>query len=338
MITVTGACGHIGNVVVRQLREKGLDVRAVLLPRESDEPVMGLGCDIVRGDIRDSGFLKNAFRDSGAVIHLAGMVSVVPGRKKALESVNVEGTARVIETVQELNVGRLVYISSIHALAVPDNGSAVYESFDFDEMNALGDYGKSKARASIMVEKAAKNGLNAVILCPTGIMGPYDYKLSQVGQMLLFYMGGRLPFCIGGSYDFADVRDVAGAIVSAIDHGRPGQKYILSGGLLTVRDIIHTVCETMGRKGPFLALPERMVRFLARIGDRMARLSGRELALTSESLEILKTGGPVSCGLAVQELNYHHRPVRESVQDAVLWLAGRRGMKVSGRIACARII
>ena len=188
MVVVTGATGHIGNVLVRQLLSRGEDVRVVIPPFEDTASLDGLKVEMVEGDVRKIDSLIQAFKGSDVVYHLAGIISILSGKSELLYQVNVVGTRNVAEACLKTGVRRLIYTSSIHAIAEPPHGIVIDESFPFDPDRAIGEYDRSKAQATLEVLQGVKQGLNAVIVCPTGVIGPYDFKLSEMGQLILDFV------------------------------------------------------------------------------------------------------------------------------------------------------
>jgi len=209
MIVVTGATGHIGNVLVRELLKRGKKVRAVIPPFEDTTPLEGLEVERVEGDVRNADSLIHAFNGADVVYHLAGIISILPGKTELLYQVNVEGTRNVVEACLKSNVRRLIYTSSIEAIAEPPQGTVIDETIPFAPDNAIAEYGRSKAKAALAVLEGLKKGLDAVIVCPTGVIGPYDFKLSEMGQLFIDFARGKSRIYVGGAYDFVDVRDVA---------------------------------------------------------------------------------------------------------------------------------
>jgi DNA-binding MarR family transcriptional regulator len=184
MIAVTGPTGHIGNVLVRELLKRGERVRALVLPGEDLTPIQGLDTEMVEGDILDLDSLIRAFEGVDAVYHLAGVISIVPGEWDRLYKVNVVGTQNVIRACSACGVRRLVYASSIHAFAEPSPGVTFDETSPFDPGKLSMEYDRSKAMATLEVLEAVEKGLDAVVACPTGVMGPYDYRLSEMGRLI----------------------------------------------------------------------------------------------------------------------------------------------------------
>jgi len=181
MILVTGATGHIGNVLVHKLMSMGEDLRLLLPPGESVAPLNGIKAEIVVCDIRDSEAVTRAVEGCDTVFHLAGIVSISRKNDALLEEVNIGGTQNMVEACLHHGVARLIYISSIHAIEEPHNGSAITERLCFVSDQKASGYANSKARATRFVQEGIARGLDAVILFPSGVIGPFDYKLSEIG-------------------------------------------------------------------------------------------------------------------------------------------------------------
>ncbi len=220
MNLVTGATGHIGNVLVRLLLERGEKVRAMIMPGEDPAPLNGLDVEIIEADVLDYQSLLKAFDRMDVVYHLAGIISILPGKDHMLQAVNVIGTRNVIQAARSSGVRRLVYTSSIHALKRVPEGVLIDESVPFDIEHAISSYDSSKASASLEILNAVDHGMDAVIVCPTGVIGPYDFRRSEMGQLILDCVEQKPMLYVDGAYDFVDVRDVAQGLILAGDKGR----------------------------------------------------------------------------------------------------------------------
>ncbi len=320
MILVTGATGHIGNVLVRKLVERGERVRALVLPGEDTTPLDGLDVEKVPGDVLGRSTLQNAFRGVRSVFHLAGVISIMPGKNAAVRCVNVDGTINVLKAALHSGAERLVYTSSIHALARVPHGFVVDERIPFDVDNPYGVYDRSKAEATLEVLRAAAGGLDAVVVCPTGVIGPYDFRDSMMGAVIRSAAQRKPTLYVDGAYDFVDVRDVAEGMIAAVEKGRCGESYILSGQRISVRYLLETVREVTGNGFAQFKVPLALARFAALftpIYYRLARISPR---FTPYSLEVLQSNSAISHAKATQELGYQPRTVQESVADTVRWL------------------
>ena len=181
MIVVTGATGHIGNVLVRKLLENRKQIRAIIPPFEDNVPLENLKVEIVRCDVRNAESLIEAFEGAEIVYHLAGIVTIMQGND-LLYQVNVEGTKNVVEACLKNDVKRLVYVSYVHALKEPPHGTVIDETCVYDPESSRGGYDRSKALASLEVLKGVDKGLDAVLVCSSGVIGPYDYKCPKWGN------------------------------------------------------------------------------------------------------------------------------------------------------------
>ncbi|MCX6066168.1 MAG: SDR family oxidoreductase [Chloroflexi bacterium] len=318
-ILVTGATGHIGNVLVRKLTEKGKKVRALILPGEDASPLNGLDVEQVQGDVLDLSSLWESFQGVRSVFHLAGIISIMPGENPHVRRVNVEGTLNVVKTALKAGVERLVYTSSIHALARIPHGTMVDESVPYDPENPYGAYDQSKAQATLEVQKAAHAGLNAVIACPTGVIGPYDFRSSMMGAVIRTAALRQLSPYVDGAYDFVDVRDVADGLIAAAEKGKTGASYILSGQRISVRYLLETVHEITGHGFPRFKVPLQLAEFAARFTPSYYRWSHASPRFTPYSLEVLQSNSFISHEKATRELGYQPRPLFESIQDAIHW-------------------
>ncbi|MDD1764033.1 MAG: SDR family oxidoreductase [Methanobacteriaceae archaeon] len=319
MILVTGATGFIGNVLVRKLLLKKEKVRVVTLPSDDLRPLKGLDVDMVPGDVTKPQSLVPAFEGADVVFHLAGMVSIMPNQDHILKEVNVKGTQNVVETCLELDVNRLIYTSSVHALKEPPHGVIIDETCGYHPEYSRGGYDLSKAQASLEVLKGVKRGLDAVIICPSGVMGPCDYNVSQMGQLIINYLNGNLKAYIDGAYDFVDVRDVAQGLISACKRGKTGESYILSGEKITVRHLLFLLEEETGIKRPKLKIPLWLAKVAGKITPLYYKKRKSRPLFTSYSAEVLLSNCNISSDKARIELGYSARPLSESIRDAVDW-------------------
>ena len=226
MILITGAGGHIGNVLVKHLYKKGhKDLRLFVQENEDVSYIEKYAKEIVRGDIRDAFAVSSAVRGCDDVFHLAGLVKITGVKKKLVYDINVGGTKNVLQACLEKKVKRLLHVSSVHALKEPADGS-IDETLDSDIDNLVGAYAKSKAMATIEVMNAIQKGLDAVIVFPSGVIGPFDFRSSYTGSAIKGYISAKkTQYYFDGKYDFVDVRDVADGIYRAWKNGEKGQGY-----------------------------------------------------------------------------------------------------------------
>lgn len=329
MILVTGATGHIGNVLVRRLLDRGKSVRALILPGEDYHSVLCIEIQELSdpkprleyffGDVLDLESLIAACQGIQIVYHLAGRISIMPGPDERVRRVNVEGTCNMIQAARRAGVRRLVYTSSIHAITRAPHGVLINKSIPYDPEHALSAYDRSKAQASLEVLKAVKEGLDAVIICPTGVIGPYDYRRSEMGQIILNSMRGKVQLFVDGAYDFVDVRDVAEGLMLAGERGRRGENYILSGEQLSLKRLVNLTQEACGRQSHLLQLPMKLAQALASLAPFYYRLSKTKPLFTPYALATVASNSNISSAKAQHELGYRPRSLRETIADAVAW-------------------
>lgn len=319
MILVTGGAGHLGNVLVRTLLEKGEKVRVLVLPGEDVSSLEGLDYETVEGNILDPIQLRKAMQGVDLVYHMAALVAITSDKYDLMYKVNVEGTRNVIAACRDMGVRRLVYTSSIHALGRPDEGTTVDETVEFDQVNPAGAYDRTKAIASGLVQEAAKNGLDAVIVLPTGVIGPDDYRRSEMGEMLLAWMQQKPSMSTDGAFDFVDVRDVAEGHILAASLGRSGEAYLLSGTQVTVRDYRKLVQEAAGIRSHEIRIPGWFMKFIAPMAEFYYKITRTRPRITKYAIETLQSNSCITCLKAETELGYRRRPLRETVVDTVKW-------------------
>jgi dihydroflavonol-4-reductase len=311
---ITGATGHIGNVLVRKLLERDQKIRAIVRPGKIPIALEGLEVEILPGDILDAPSLVNAMEDVDIVYHLAAKISLSAELDPETERVNLEGTRNVLAAAKAARVRRIVYASSIYALHVPEQG-IVDESLPFDPAHARGAYDRSKAAASLEVLQAAATGQEAVLVCPTAVAGPYDFRTSDTGRGILYNLPPGIKFYVDGAYDFVDVRDVATGMILAAEKGINGETYILGGNRLTVREVAECIWEAACGWHAGVWLPN----WVADLAAGILPLFSENPLVTPYSLGAVRSNSHISHEKAGRELGFHPRPARQAIQDAVAW-------------------
>ncbi len=319
MNLVTGATGHAGNVIVRELLARDRSVKVFVRPTSDITPLKEFKVEVATGDILNLDSLIAAFKNIDTVYHLAGDVSIMPGNEKYMHEINVVGTQNVIKACIECRVKRLVYMSSIHAIKEPPDGIVIDESLPFDPDSLISEYQRSKARASLEVLKAVDRGLDSVIVCPTGFIGPYDYKISIIGKTINEFAKKKLKFLINGAYDFVDVRDVAIGSILACDKGKTGESYILSGERVTINELMLMLEDVTGIKTLRYEVPIWLAKFVATFSQLYCRLTKAEPYLTRYSIYTLLSNSNISHKKATRDLGYLPRPIKNSVADSIQW-------------------
>ena len=324
MILVTGATGHIGNVLVRELLRHGENVRVLVRPGKTPLALAGLDVEIAPGNILDIDSLECALGGVDLVYHLAARISLTAGPDSETERVNLDGTRNVIAAMRRSGNARLVYASSVYALRKPIDGTPIDETQPFDAVHCQGVYDCSKARASLAVQSAIADGLDAVIVCPTAVTGPYDFHDSETGRAIRLYMRPGLKFYVEGAYDFLDVRDAAHGFILAAEKGRRGETYILSGDRLTIREVAQMVWDAANGWHACLEVPLWLAYWVSDLMPFYSELTGMQPFFTRYSLDAVCSHSHISHAKASRELGFHPRPARQAVSDAVRWFQQRR--------------
>ncbi|NMP37284.1 MAG: NAD-dependent epimerase/dehydratase family protein [Clostridiales bacterium] len=317
---ITGATGHIGYALLRELADKGENVRILI---RKDVPVFdGINCEKVYGDVTEPDSLLKAFEGADVVYHLAGIIDVNTGNDEIIWKVNVDGTKNVVKACKACGVKRLVYASSVDAFPPLPNGELMREIDHFDPDILDGTYAKTKATATQFVLDNCNDGsLEAVIVHPGACIGPYDFKVSNIGEMVRMFINGKFPVSLNfGKYNFVDIRDIADGMHAAAEKGRPGECYILCGEVLTVDGLIKTLAKVTGRKAPKLKLPLGIVNVAAPIMEVYYKASKTTPLFTRYSIRKLNSNCNFSIDKAREELGYDPMSAEQSFADMVKWI------------------
>jgi dihydroflavonol-4-reductase len=322
---VTGAAGHLGSTIVRELASQGASVRALVLPTDRAEALQSVSVDLYQGDVTVPDSLSAFFDvpepDNTVVIHCAGIVSITSAVNPVLYRVNVEGTRNVCDMCLAQDIGRLVYVSSVHAIPEAAHGQTIVETQDFSPENVVGAYAKTKAEASRYVLLAVREkGLKALVVHPSGIIGPGDYGTAHMTQMITDYMNNRLTAIVRGGYDFVDVRDVAAGILSAAASGQNGECYILSNRYYEIREIMDELHMITGHRKIRTVMPLWFVRLTAPLSEIYYKVRRKPPLYTSYSIYTLFSNSRFSHDKADRELAYRTRSLRETLSDTVEWM------------------
>ena len=320
---VTGASGHVGGNLLRALLEAGRPVRALV--HQDRRALEGLDLEVVTGDVRDQETLRRAFAGAEVVYHTAAYISILGDEWPLLQEINVLGTRNVVQACLACGVRRLVHFSSIHALEQEPLDVPVDESRPLVDSRRASPYSRSKAAGEREVREGMARGLDAVILYPTAIIGPYDFRPSHFGQVLLYLARGKLPALVAGGFDWVDVRDVVAATLRAAEVAPPGARYLLSGHRVSLPEIAALVEEFTGVPAPRLVLPLGLAKAVAPLATLAARLLRMEPLFTTVAVEALGGNPRVSHERAGRDLGYRPRPFHETIRDTLRWFveAGR---------------
>jgi len=322
---VTGASGFLGSVLVRALIAAGRRVRAVVhLDRRGLE---GLDVETVEADVRDPMALRAAFDGAESVFHLAAVISLAGDLGGRVTETNVRGAENAARAALDAGVKRYVHCSSVHAFDLTDTNATIDESCP-----RAGDrhpiYDRTKALGERAVRRVVAEGLPAVVIHPSGVIGPGDHQPSRIGSVLLDLASRRLPALIAGGFDWVDVRDVCAGALAAEQRGQVGESYLLSGFWHSSRELGVFGEEVTGVAPPRLELPLWLAGGLSPLGDLWGRMTRREPRLNSDTIAALGATRHISHAKAQNELGYAPRAIRESVHDAYRWFDEARMLRV----------
>ena len=324
---VTGATGFLGRVVAEELVRRKAQVHALVLHDDPYTDLLPKEVRTVIGDVCDKSSLSDFFADADSrtcVIHCAGIVSVASRPGPRLYQVNVGGTWKVLRQCMEHDVGKMVYVSSVHAIPEKPKGCIISEDCEFSPGLVDGDYAKIKAAATELVFDAAERGLNASIVFPSGIIGPGDLQGGSFTSMAKSFLSGKLPFAVRGGYDFVDVRDVANGILACSESGEPGKGYILSGCYVTIRRMLQLVGKAAKLKYRSICLPLGLARLAAPYYERRSLRERKPLFFTPYSVSVLASNGQFSHAAASERFAYQPRPIEETLGDMTAWLLNQK--------------
>lgn len=317
---VTGATGHIGNVLVRKLYERGYQVVAFVLKNDNIDIFKGLNIEYKYGDVNDIESLENAFLGADVVFHLAGIIEIGNGNKAKMYKVNVEGTKNVVDVCKKVGVKKLVYTSSVHAIKEKPKGEVIEETNEFSSKFVKGTYAKTKAEATKYVLDAQDEKLDVIITHPSGVIGPYEYKRSNLGQLIIDCYYKKMKAYLDGGYNFVDVRDVADGLVLALQKGRPGQCYILAGHYVSIKELMKYVEEITHVPAPKFKIARWFAYATGFLSEIYYKIMKQKPLFTSYSVYTTGTNSNFSIQKAQKELGYNPRPIKETMEDTINWL------------------
>ena len=324
---ITGASGFLGRAVIEELVRRNARIDALVLPDDPCAALLPKEAHTVVGDVCEEDSLARFFADadgSTCVIHCAGVISVASRAGSRLYQVNVGGTGKVIRQCLEHQIGKLIYVSSVHAIPEKPKSCVMTEACTFSPGLVDGDYAKSKAAATEMAFDAAARGLNVSVVFPSGIIGPGDVAGGSFTSMAQAFLSGKLPFAVRGGYDFVDVRDVAKGILACSEGGEPGRGYILSGHYITVSGMLRRIGKAARLIYRPLCLPLRLARLVAPYYERRCLKEKKPLFFTPYSVAVLGSNGRFSHCAATERFAYRPRPIEQTLQDMTAWLVGQR--------------
>ena len=317
---VTGATGFVGSHVARQLVSSGENVRVLVRPTSNFKLLEDLRVERVEGDLRDAGSIERAMRGVRRVFHVAADYRLWTQHPEELYESNVEGTRRLIAAAERAGVERIVYTSTVATIAVPQHGAALPNEATAARLEEMiGHYKRSKFLAEQVALDAAKAGAPVVIVNPTAPVGPGDWKPTPTGRIILDFLLGKMPAYVDTGLNVVAVEDVAAGHLLAAEKGRSGDRYILGGRNMTLKEILDALAAITGRRAPRLKLPHVVALAAGYADEWYSRLAGREPQIPVEGVKMSRHKMFVESDKAARELGYAPGKIEAGLERAVRW-------------------
>ena len=321
---VTGATGFVGSAVTRRLLLDGHQVRVLVRALSDHRNLQGLDVEMIEGDLGNAASLRPACDGCDALFHVAADYRLWAPVPEELYHTNVEGTRAILEAARQVGVPRIVYTSSVATLGLPVDGSLGDENTAVALGDMIGHYKRSKFLAEKVARTFAAEGLPIVIVNPSTPLGPHDIKPTPTGRIVRDAIAGRLPAYVDTGLNVVHVDDVAEGHWLAFQCGRVGERYILGGFNLSLREVLIEIADIAGRSPPKIRLPHAAVMPVAYAAEAWARLTGTNPIATVEEARMSKKRMFFSSAKAERELGYAPRPARLALEDAVQWFSSQR--------------
>ena len=316
-IAVTGANGHVGYNLCKSLLDKGFQVKA--LTHQHTDSISKLNLTLVKGDVLDKTSLLDLMDGAEVVFHLAAQISITGDPSGSVYRNNADGTKNMLSAAKERNIKRFIHFSSIHAFSQDPQEKALDEMRPLVGSEAFA-YDRSKAEGEKAVMEAARNGMDAIVLSPTAIIGPADPEPGLTGKAVLQLLHHKIPALVPGGYNWIDVRDVVSTAIAAIEKARAGQKYLVAGKWHSLKELSACVEKHSGVKTVHTVLPFWSARIGLPFITMYSKLTGNEQLYTSESLEIVAKGSRlIDNSKSRKELGLEPRPLDETIHDLIEW-------------------
>jgi dihydroflavonol-4-reductase len=315
---VTGAAGFLGSHVARQLVARGDDVRVLMRASSNNRAISDLSLEYVTGDLRDAFSLERAMKDVKRVFHVAADYRLWARRPQEIYDSNVGGTKNLLAAAKNAGVEQFVYTSTVATIAV-DRPNLPDESTDAKLEEMIGHYKRSKWMAEQEVRQAAKGGFPAIIAMPTTPVGPWDWKPTPTGKIILDFLNGKMPGYVETGLNFVGVEECAAGHLLVSERGKIGERYLLGGENLTLKELLDTLARITGLSAPTMKIPHGVALGVAYVESAFSRLVGKEPQIPVEGVKIAQHKMFVDCSRAKKELGFQPGLVSKALERAVRW-------------------
>jgi dihydroflavonol-4-reductase len=315
---VTGAAGFLGSHVARQLVARGDDVRVLMRPSSSNRAISDLSLEYVTGDLRDVTSLERAMKGVERVFHVAADYRLWAKKPKDIYDSNVGGTKNLLAAAKQAGVSQLIYTSTVATIAV-DRGELPNEFTDAKLEEMIGHYKRSKWMAEQEVLREAKNGAPILVAMPTTPVGPWDWKPTPTGKIILDFLNGKMPGYVDTGLNFVGVEDCAAGHLLVSEKGKAGERYLLGAENLTLKGLLDLLAEITGLRAPTMKIPHGMALGVAYVESAFSRLVGREPQIPVEGVKIAQHRMFVDVSRAQTELGFRPGRVKDALEHAVEW-------------------
>jgi dihydroflavonol-4-reductase len=315
---VTGAAGFLGSHVTRQLVARGETVRVLVRASSSNRAISDLPLEYVTGDLRDAASLDRAMAGVKRVYHVAADYRLWAKRKQDIYDSNVGGTKNLLAAAKRAGVEQLIYTSTVATIAV-DRPELPNEFTDAKLEEMVGHYKRSKWMAEREALQAAKEGLPVIVAMPTTPVGPWDWKPTPTGKIILDFLNGKMPGYVETGLNFVGVEECAAGHLLAAEKGKVGERYLLGAENLTLKGLLDLLAQITGLRAPGVKIPHGVALGVAYLDTAFSRLVGKEPQIPVEGVKIARHKMFVDASRARRELGFQPGPVAAALERAVRW-------------------
>jgi dihydroflavonol-4-reductase len=331
---ITGATGFVGSHVARALATQGADLRLLVRSTSRLDNIADLRAETATGDLRDPESLKKAMAGCEFVFHVAADYRLWVRDPEQMYRSNVEGTRAIIRAAQESGVRRVIYTSSVATMGFTREGHIAGEDSPVSIREMVGHYKRSKFMAEQIALEAGDKGANVVVVNPTTPIGEYDIKPTPTGRILVDFLNRKFPAYVDTGLNLADVKEVAHGHVLAMEKARPGQRYILGGENLTLKQILDKLSSMTGLPAPTMKVPHAIAMGFA-VFDQIftGTIRGKEPRATIDAVKMGRKKMFASSTKAERELGYKAVPVEDALRRAVDWFQSNGYVESPAQVA-----